>query len=90
MADDHLCAQCLHLQRKAVRCPLRPFPPCSGRSGDVWAALWPVAPVPTKHRASGLGSRQRRLGAGADQLPLLLRHGGVDAHHQDIGSRRVR
>ena len=36
-----------------------------------------------------LGGRQGGPGALADQLALLLSHGGVDPHHQIIGARHV-
>ena len=46
-------------------------------------------PISAQHRPSCLGRRQRRPCSLADQLPLFLRHGRVDPHHQVVCARHV-
>jgi hypothetical protein len=73
-----------------MRYLLRYLPPRLGGHCGVRACSRSISPGRTQCCPTGLGGGQCGPGPLGDQLPLLLHHGGVDPHHQVIGTRHAR
>ena len=90
MSDDAVAPQPLQFQVQSMRHPHRSLASRLGGCGSIRSCSRPITPIAPQHRPTRLGSRQRGPGPLADQLALLLRHGGVDPHHQVIGAGHIR